>query len=81
MKGECMTAYQRFRTRGEAPVVDEDARKMAMCGRKVMYAILPHAQDAARLVSKSEGTELFPYLCDYCGAYHIGHRHKKRRVS
>lgn len=40
------------------------------CARKRRYINKPEAKQAAKLYP---GTK--PYLCQYCGVFHIGHRH------
>lgn len=73
-------AYQSFTTRQEQQDTTdtEEELRRATCGRKIQYDTRMHAQSAAEIVSFREPAFIVPYLCPFCGKWHIGHKHKRR---
>jgi rubrerythrin len=43
------------------------------CQSKKRFTKLAKAKWAARFTPDSDGLKAGVYICDYCGAYHVGH--------
>lgn len=46
--------------------------------RKVQYDTIEEARKARKRMRKTWGSKLHPYVCPYCGLYHIGHQRRRR---
>ena len=57
--------------------MDNIAFKYLHCTRKIRHRSEKRAQNVCDTIRNGGFDEVFPYLCKFCGGWHVGHRSNK----